>query len=77
MPSARFEPAVQASERSKSHALDRAAIGIGNVCVYILIFTTRTHKKLLSYIKRYIITALQRRCVIFKDKASDVNKNRN
>ena len=29
MPSAGFEPAIPASERPKTHALDRAATGIG------------------------------------------------
>jgi hypothetical protein len=29
MPSARFEPVILASERPQTHALDRAATGIG------------------------------------------------
>jgi hypothetical protein len=29
MPPAEFEPAIPASERPQTHALDRAAIGIG------------------------------------------------
>ena len=30
MPSAGFEPTIQASERQQTHALDRAATGIGS-----------------------------------------------
>jgi hypothetical protein len=34
MPRARFEPATQATKRPQTHALDRAATGIGRVDLY-------------------------------------------
>jgi len=35
MPPAEFEPAIPASERPQTHALDRPAIGIGFKCLVI------------------------------------------
>ena len=37
MPLARFEPAIPASERPQTHALDCAATGIGIILILILI----------------------------------------
>ena len=38
MPPAKFEPAIPASERPKTHALDRAANGIGTGLKYVCFF---------------------------------------
>ena len=36
MPRMGFEPTISAGERPKSHALDRAATGTGEVFVYVV-----------------------------------------
>ena len=41
MPTARFEPAIPASERTQTHALDRAATGTGNAGEYKLPYLFR------------------------------------
>jgi len=40
MPSREFEPAIPASERPQTHALDRAATGVGGMIrpLHILVF---------------------------------------
>jgi hypothetical protein len=35
MPPAGFEPTIPANERPQTHALDRAAAGIGNTRTYV------------------------------------------
>ena len=48
-PQAEFEPTISASERPQTHALDRAAIGIGNMYIYYVrpyllpVFITRIY----------------------------------
>jgi hypothetical protein len=56
MPSVGFEPAIPASERPKTHALDRAATGIGIILYYIILYCIILYCVILYYIiLRYII----------------------
>ena len=41
MPPAGFEPAIPASERPQTHALDRVATGIGSRLQLLLLFTVK------------------------------------
>jgi hypothetical protein len=50
MPPAEFEPAIPASERPQTHALDRAATGIGALQVATKLRDLHTRKVLLELI---------------------------
>ena len=60
MPPAGFEPAIPASERPQTHALDRAATGIGRgVLVFIIIMYNVYYFNFgLSLIEGYIVLVI-------------------
>jgi hypothetical protein len=53
MPSAEFEPAIPATKRPQTYALDRAATGIGEnpiyVCVRVYIYRPHNHRCSVAY----------------------------
>ena len=51
MPPAGFEPVIPASERPQSHALDRAATGIGTniIIIAIIIISEQTYIKEIEW----------------------------
>jgi hypothetical protein len=48
MPSAGFEPAIPASERPQTHALDRADTGIGQMAVTVVTFSLQLQTDIVS-----------------------------
>jgi len=56
MSPAGFEPAIPASERPQTQALDRAAAGIGVLCLTVHIFFRLFVHQLKSFHKPYIAT---------------------
>jgi len=58
MPPVEFEPTISASERPQTHALDRAATGIGYIWLNDLKFIGC--KIIIFYLNTYILTSLGR-----------------
>jgi len=56
LPPAGFEPALPASERSKTHALERATTGIGSIRIVLTKFSNWKYPGHCSYFRKPVCT---------------------